>query len=272
METPGYRLWSSFVSTLRWRRHFGNDHLVDAPYLNIPTVNELEHWTSPVTFVFLRSFFGQSDDSFEKIFFPLHAFDLRVARLMGIRMVATDTHSIPGGTLVYETKAYDATLRIFQIDDINLGQFSPTREHRVTTATEAIAELRTSHFDPKRDVVVEDSIPSGLVPAISTSVTVDLGPTLVVQSFSSKRSLLVLPFEYSHCLRLTSANAGARLVPVNLQQTGLLFEGSVEARITYRFGLFSDSSCRGDDVRRANGLQLRDAVPEPMRLGRIPRG
>src|SRR5262249_24102893 len=151
---------------------------------------------------------------------------------------------------------------IFRIEDINLGQFSPTRAHVVATATEAIGKLRASDFDPKRDVVVEDSIPSQLVPAMSASVAIDLGPTLVVQASSPGRSLLVLPFEYSCCLHLTAANAGARLIPVNLQQTGLLFEGSVEARITYRFGLFGDSSCRGEDVRRANSLKLRDVVPE----------
>jgi hypothetical protein len=215
-----------------------------------------------VTFVFLRSFFGQAHDSFVKSFFPLHSFDLRVARLMGVRMVATDAGVVPGGTLVYEAKTGNSNLRLFRIDDINLGQFSPTRAHVVRSAADAIAALRASEFDPKRDVVVEGVIPLGLVRATSARVTVELGPTLVVQAFSPGRSLLVLPFEYSHCLHLSDASAGARLMPVNLQQTGLLFEGNVEARIAYRFGLFGESSCRGDDVRRANSLKLRDAIPQ----------
>jgi hypothetical protein len=83
----------------------------------------------------------------------------------------------------------------------------------------------------------------------------------VVQASARSRSLLVLPFEYSHCLRLDAANGKARLVPVNLQQTGLLFQGSVEARIIYRFGLFADSGCRGDDIERANALKLHDVLP-----------
>jgi hypothetical protein len=272
METANYGLWSFISVSQLWRENLGSDHFIDAPYLNIPTVNEFGHWTSPITFVFLRSFFGQADDSFNKIFFPLHAFDLRGAQLMGVRMVVTDAKEIFGGTLVYETKAGDSTLRVFRIEDVNLGQFSPTRAHRVTTAAEAIAKLRASDFDPRRDVVVEDSVASDLVSATSVSVIVDLGPSLVVQASSPGRSLLVLPFEYSHCLRLTEAGGRARLVPVNLQQTGLLFQGSVEARITYRFGLFGDSSCRGHDVRRANGLDLREVIPEPARLAPIPKG
>jgi hypothetical protein len=214
-----------------------------------------------VSFVFLRTFFGKPDDEFGHMIFFLRAFDLRVARLMGVRMVATDAFDIPGGTLVFETKTGNGDLRIFRIDDINLGQYSPTVLRRVSTAAEAMAELRVSGFDPKRDAVVEGGVPSGLVPATSAKVRVDPGPTLVVQASTPSRSLLVLPFEYSHCLRLDAANGKARLVPVNLQQTGLLFQGSVEAKIIYRFGLFADAGCRGDDIERANALKLRDVLP-----------
>jgi hypothetical protein len=225
-------------------------------------MNEYQHWTSPVSFVFLRTFFGKTDDTFGKALFRLHAFHLRTARLMGVRMVATDATDIPGGTLIYETKAGNADLRIFRLDDINLGQYSPTSLRRVSTAAEALTQLRASDFDPKHDVVVEDAIPSLLVPASSAKVKLDLGPSLVVQASSPSRSLLVLPFEYSHCLRIDAASNGrARLIPVNLQQTGLLFEGNVEARIIYRFGLLADSSCRGDDLERAKALKLHDVLP-----------
>lgn len=77
---------------------------------------------------------------------------------------------------------------------------------------------------------------------------------------SPGRSLLVLPFEYSHCLKITAAGGRAQLMPVNLQQTGLLFENSVEAEIIYRFGLFQESRCRGEDIRRADDLQLKEAL------------
>jgi hypothetical protein len=194
------------------------------------------------------------------MFFALHAFDVRIARLMGVRMVATDAAAVPGGTLVYETKAGNRDLGIFRLDDINLGQYSPTSLRRVNTAAEAINELSASGFDPKRNAVVEDSIPFRLVPATAAKVTVDFGPTLVVQASTPSRSLLVLPFEYSHCLHLNVVSGNARLVPVNLQQTGMLFEGGVEARIIYRFGLFADAGCRGEDVKRANALRLHDLL------------
>jgi hypothetical protein len=52
----------------------------------------------------------------------------------------------------------------------------------------------------------------------------------------------------------------AQLIPVNPQQTGLSFEESAEAKITYRFGLFQDSRCRGEDHGRADDLQPKEAL------------
>jgi len=244
----------------RYRRYLGNDYWIDPSAFNIPTLNESHYFTSPPSFALTRIFFGKEGDGFGRTTILFTRFDLRIARLVGVRMVATDAPDIPGGTLVYEAKAGDTDLRIFRIEDTNVGQYSPTRTHRVGTAAEAITAMGAANFDPKGDAVVENEIADGLTPAASAAVTVDLGPTLIVRATSPGRSLLILPFDYSHCLRLEAAGGGARLIPVNLQQTGLLFEERVEAKITYRFGLFRDSHCRAQDLRRADDLQIKDAL------------
>ena len=186
-------LSENFENFNEWKHYLDNDHFIEAASLHIPMMNEYQHWTSPVSFVFLRTFFGKTDDIFLHMFFPLNAFHLRTARLMGVRMVATDATDIPGGTLIYETKAGNADLRIFRLDDINLGQYSPTSLRRVSTAAEALTQLRASDFDPKHNVVVEDAIPSLLVPASSAKVKLDLGPSLVVQASSPSRSSIGAP-------------------------------------------------------------------------------
>ena len=174
-------------------------------------------------------------------------------------MVATDAQAIPGGTLVYEASAGDTDLRIFRIDDTNVGQYSPTRARRVKTAAEAITALGAANFDPKRDVVVEGEIAGELLPAVSAAVTVDLGPTLIVRATSPGRSLLILPFDYSHCLKLEAAG-GARAHPVNLQQIGLLFYDGSKQELPTGSGCSRDSRCRGEDLRRADDLQIEDAL------------
>ena len=243
-----------------YRRYLGNDVWVDPLAFNIPVLNEFGHFSTPLTFTFDRIFFAKEDDTFDRATIVLTRFDLQIARLVGVRMVATDAPTIPGGTLVYEDKARGTDLRIFRIDDVNLGQYSPTRPRYVRTAADAIAAIKAAEFDPKLDVVVETKIASNLVPARSALLTVDRGPALVVRATSSKSSLLVLPFEYSHCLVLEAVGGRAQLLPVNLQQIGLLFEGEVQARITYRFGLFHNSGCRAEDRRRADDLKLKEAL------------
>lgn len=135
--------WFAALDVLdgRYRRYLGNDHDIDVLPFNIPILNEYAFWTGPPTFTIFRVFFGKEGDAFSKSFFVLSHFDLRIARLVGVRMVVTDASTIPGGTLVYETKAGESDLRIFRIDDTNLGQYSPTFARRVRSPP---SELRIS--------------------------------------------------------------------------------------------------------------------------------
>ena len=242
-----------------------SDLRVDLLPFGIPTVNEHGHWTSPLTFAFLRAFFGRDGDPFDKARFLLTAYDPKIARLIGVRMVIAKV-PLSDGVLMHEQKEEDPDLRIYRLDDVNLGQFSPTRPVRVATAAEAVAVMKATSFDPQRDVVVDGALPANLVRADSVSVTVEAGAQLHIQGISRGHSLSVLPFEFSHCLRLHAPRgASASLLPVNLQQTGLIFDGQTELNIEYRFGLFGEAQCRGADLNRANALHLRELVSAPKR-------
>jgi hypothetical protein len=251
------------VTEQKYRRTLGNDLYVDLLPFGIPTLNEFRHWTSPLTFAFLRAFFGYDRDTFDKGFFKLTAYDPKIARLMGVRMVVSNVELFDG-VLLHEQKAEDSDLRIYRLDGINLGQFSPMRPLRISTAAEAVAAMKTTSFDPQRDVIVEGELPVDLVPAETVSITIEAGPQLHIRATSHGHSLLALPFEFSHCLRLHApAGTSAYLLPVNLQQTGLIFEGQTEVTIEYRYGLFGDAQCRGADLDRANALRLRKLVSAP---------
>ena len=255
-------LLNSVLSILEnhYGRYTGNDHWTDLLSLNIPVVGEYAQWATPIDFVFLREFFGRKDDIFQKSLFILRAYNERAARMIGIRYVVSDAESVPGTTLVYQRMAGDTPLRLFRIDDTNLGQYSPTRLTRIATAAEALVAIKSGSFDPKLDAVVEEDLPADLVPATLQSLTVELGPALHVRAQSAGTSLLVLPFGYSHCLRLeTQAGTSARLIPVNLQQTGLLFDRRADVEITYSFGPLDQPICRGDDLARMDRLRLREA-------------
>ena len=241
-------------------RYTGNDHWFDLLHFNIPVVGEYAEWTTPINFLFLHEFFSRKDDMFEKALFLLRTYNERVARMIGIRYVVTDSDTVPGGIKVYERMTGDTPLRLFRIDGTNLGQYSPNRAIRIATAADGLAALKSATFDPQQDVLVEQDVPADLVPGTLQSLTVENGPTLHVKATSPGTSLLVLPFEYSHCLRLKETGSTARLIPVNLQQTGLLFDGSADVEIDYRFGPLANPTCRANDVARMDVLHAHDAL------------
>jgi len=242
-------------------RYLGNDHWVDLFPFNIPIINEYAHWTSPITFVVLRAFFGRHEDVFEKALFVLRSFNARIARLMGVKLIVTDANMVSDANLVYETMAGAVPLRIFSLDHVNVGQYSPIKAITITSAAQALAAMSQPSFDPEREVVTEVQLSNELVPGKLVFIKTNTGPSLHVRAESTGRSILVLPFEFSHCLRLhTDGPARARLIPVNLQQVGFLFEGVVDGSITYSFGPFEQPGCRREDLRRANELDLRHAL------------
>jgi hypothetical protein len=242
-----------------YRKNLGNDFMIDLPALGIPTLYEHEHWNSPIRLAFLRTFFARRPDAFAKAFYILSAYDPKIARLSGVRIVVTNDRTFSDGTLLHEQDVEGQALRVFRIDDVNVGQYSPTHGIRIGTAAEALDAMKAASFDPKRDAVVEEALPDGLVAASSASVTTDYGPTLTVRAKSSGQSLLALPFEFSRCLHAHVVDGkDVRLIPVNLEQIGLLFSGNVEVRITYRFGLMGEARCRTEDIARADDLHVRD--------------
>jgi hypothetical protein len=181
--------------------------------------------------------------------------------MIGIRYVITEAASIPGARLVYEQMAGDTPLRLFRVEHPNLGQYSPMRTTRIATAAQALAAMKDKAFDAEQQALVEDDPPDDLVPGQLRSLMIDAGPTIRVDADSAGKSLLVLPFEFSYCLRLEQDDGGsARLIPVNLQQTGLLFDRQAKVRISYHFGPLDQVGCRGEDLERADRLRLHEAM------------
>jgi hypothetical protein len=91
-----------------------------------------------------------------------------------------------------------------------------------------------------------------------------------IEADSPGTSLLVLPIEYSHCLRADLTTTGAnlsRLLRANLTMAAILFSGRVEGTLMLRYGPLS-SRCRIEDWQDANALRLGEAREWPMGLVR----
>src|SRR5215831_8017895 len=130
-----------------------------------------------------------------------------------------------------------------EIPDINLGNYSPTEVMTVRSAAETIAALAAPNFDFTRQVVLSTEIRDHLVPARDMKLSVIRGG-LHVSGRSDGTSLVVLPLQYSNCLR--AHDGRARLVRANLIMTGIIFSGAIDTDISLDYGIFSPGCRRGD--------------------------
>jgi hypothetical protein len=86
-----------------------------------------------------------------------------------------------------------------------------------------------------------------LVPASDFALEYRHG-AVAVQARSAGESIILLPFQFSHCLHLSqSAGAGAELIRVDGGQAALHFVNHADVRIANALTYFGDSACRKRD-------------------------
>jgi hypothetical protein len=132
---------------------------------------------------------------------------------------------------------------IYEIPNVNLGNYSPTEVTSVRSAAEIVAALGAADFDFTRRVILSTEIHDRLVPARDTKLSVIRGG-LHFSGRSDGASLVVLPLQYSNCLR--ARDDRARLVRANLIMTGIVFSGAIDTDISFDYGIFSPACRRGD--------------------------
>ena len=103
-----------------------------------------------------------------------------------------------------------------------------------------------------------------LVPVTRSDLVVERGGYRV-NADSPGTSLLVLPIEYSHCLRpdlISSVATRPRLLRANLAMAAILFTAHIEGTLLLRYGPLS-SACRMEDWREADALHIGGAREWP---------
>jgi hypothetical protein len=113
------------------------------------------------------------------------------------------------------------------------------------------------NFDFTRRAVLSVEVGQPLVPARDMRLTLIRGGWHV-SGRSDGSSLVVLPQQFSHCLR--ARDERVRLVRANLMMTGMIFSGVVDTDIVFDYGIFSPQ-CRAADLADMRQLDLRIALP-----------
>jgi hypothetical protein len=139
--------------------------------------------------------------------------------------------------------------QIYELPRPNTGDFSITKVVTAGTAADIMAALTAPGFDLSRQAVLESTIGLPLTPARDMRMTRIRG-SVHVSGRSDSMSLVVLPLQFTHCLR--ARDERVRLVRANLMMTGMIFSGDLDTDILFDYGIFSPRCRRADlaDMRR----------------------
>ena len=123
-----------------------------------------------------------------------------------------------------------------------MGTYSPTRFVKAVTADAIAQRIEENKNRLDQVAIVTDDLPSTTAQARSVVMTIERDGVRI-QATSDGPTHILLPLQFSHCLVVVNG-AAARLTRANLFQTLMSFDRTIDARIEFRFGLFTDNSCR----------------------------
>jgi hypothetical protein len=235
----------------------------------IPTVNEYNQLATPVSLYFVHVLFQRDIRTLPNhfsvswsngVYTPAY---WGVVQMFGVRYSAErralSEERAPGMTpFTKPHRPQRSTLKfdtwyIYELPHPNVGDYSPTDVVTARTGAEIMATLGQPGFDFTRRVVLTEPLDRPLVPARDMRLSVTRGG-LHVSGRSDGTSLVVLPQQFSHCLR--ARDPGVRFVRANLMMAGLVFSGAVDSDIVFDYGIFSPA-CRRADLADLKRLDLR---------------
>lgn len=242
-------------------------------YHGIPTLHEYNQMMTPPFYFMTSRILARPQDVQRRAVIVLTRPDIPYLRSLGVRYIVTDQPlEHPNISLVRrQPLGDDRHIHVYELADPNLGNYSPTKLYIAPSAAETLSLVQQSGFDYRQDAVLERalfddlrSVPE-LVPATWVRLRVHKD-RYEIEADSEGTSLLLLPFQYSHCLDLDicdSSSPKPRLVRLNLMQAGLLFHGRVRTNVTFAHGPFRNPFGRLNDYRDAKALRLGETCRIP---------
>jgi hypothetical protein len=235
----------------------------------IPTLYEYSQLVSPTALYFIHALFRRDVQTLpnhfnmfwaDGVFSPAY---WGVVQMFGVRYsaerVALPDPAGPGTVPI--TKPHRPvepglpfdTWYIYELPRPNIGNYSPTEVVTARSGAEIMATINQPDFDFTGRVVLTAPLDQPLVPARDMRLSVIRGG-LHVSGKSDGTSLVVLPQQFSHCLRARDGNV--RFVRANLMMAGMVFSGTVNSDIVFDYGLFSPG-CRRTDLADLKQLDLK---------------
>jgi hypothetical protein len=236
----------------------------------VPTANEYSQLVTPQPVYFINRLFKKQltselnwfrpwsgDGNFPVLFKTLRALGVRYVAGYE-RFAAAEAAQLPSTTLPRRPLAGPpGAWLVYELPDVNVGNYSPTGVITAESGAGIVNNLRSSTFEYRDQVVLSTAMSEALSPARNVRISVVRGG-FHISGQSEGTSLLLLPQQFSHCLR--AYDDRVRLVRADLLLTGMIFSGRVDTDISFDYGIFSPQ-CRRADFADLKQLQIKLASP-----------
>jgi hypothetical protein len=221
----------------------------------IPTMYQDYTFITAPYYLLLTEFVARPQDVQTRSGLVLTQIDAGMLRLWGVRFVITDDPGKFGRELASLPLVELRPVRLIELDQPNLGDYSPTSVKRVPDFHSGLELLHDPAFDGARTVLTDETLDTdGLVAATGVRLTYETYG-FHIQAESTGRSILVLPPQFSRCWSAEGTGT-PRLFRANLMQLGLEFSGKLDARLIFRYGPLLASTCRLIDIADVDRLKI----------------
>jgi hypothetical protein len=253
-----------------WQQYGNGQKLFAWNMFGIPTITQYSPYIKPLYFGFIAALLDQPTDRQAVNYLTITAPSSKVLSLVGVRYLVSDVARLPVGGLRFVMQW--GRFYLFELPRPNLASYSPTRPIVVHTALEGFAQIAGAPFAPESDVLVTaDTVPIDLVRADGPARLVFERGGYAVRAHSRGRSLIVLPVQFSHCfaIHVRRGDRAAKLVRVNVVQTGLLFTGEVDLEARFEHWPLASPRCQKRDYEDSLRLEIGEFAQRPGEEGRL---
>ena len=243
--------------------------------LGIRSTNEYGQLVSPPPLYFIHRLLKQDVANAINLFDPMvgPSWDkfAGAMQLFGTRYYLVDAPSAPADEaglprIVMPRRPYGrapGSWYMYEFPRPNLGNYSPTEVVARGSGADIMAAVGAPDFDFTRQVVLSAPVEERLAPAHDMTLSFVRGGVHVA-GVSAGTSLVILPLQYSHCLR--ARDARVRLVRADLMLAGVIFSGALDTDIVFDYGILSPG-CRRADLADVERLDLRIGLRAPHLAG-----
>src|SRR5262249_55781742 len=276
VEKIGFTAGQDVRGSLQFR-YDPENAIVDLWSRGIPTADEYSQLVTPQALYFVQVLLQKEVRRSLNWFWPFPDSECcwpkfwKAVQMFGVRYLLADRFLASGDENNYPViklprhprSGAPGIWQIYELPRPNVGDYSPTQVVTARSGDEIMTAMGVPDFDFTRQVVLTAPLDEPLVPARDMRLTVIRGG-LHVSGKSDSTSLVVLPQQFSHCLR--ARDSRVRFVRANLMMAGIIFSGDIDTDIVFDFGLFSPG-CRRADLAEFKRLDMRIDLRMPHLTG-----